>query len=155
VRRVRVRMRMRVRAGPPCAPCVYLRCTCTWRGDTRKRCRYVAVVFGGYTGYKSDDLSKIPWMVRIGKTARGGAGLDASSYYTSSNELRIDHLGAPSLLNSFLYVNSLKFEQLFKQLRPHSGTSTPAHPQTYLPAHIYLCMRAHARAHACGGCAMS
>lgn len=32
---------------------------------------HVVVRFGGFIGYKSDDLSKLPWMLKIAKTAKG------------------------------------------------------------------------------------
>lgn len=68
---------------------------------------HVVVRFGGFIGYKSDDLSKLPWMLKIAKTAAGGgAKIRPSDYYTKAKEFRIDALGTPSLLNSFLYVEA-------------------------------------------------
>ena len=64
---------------------------------------YIVVVFGGHTGYASDDLSKLLWMIRIGKTARGGRHLKEKDYFSKMNQFLIDQRGSPNLLNSFLY----------------------------------------------------
>ncbi|KAL0234586.1 hypothetical protein PCE1_001622 [Barthelona sp. PCE] len=67
---------------------------------------YVLVIFGGLSGYSSDDINKFLWMVRIG----GLDELDSlyppikeSDYYTPRGEFRVDSEGAPKLLNSLMY----------------------------------------------------
>eukprot|EP00741_Cyanophora_paradoxa_P009382 tig00000144_g9088.t1 len=62
---------------------------------------YVLVVFGGLTGYASDDINKFLWMVRIG----GGVFpvIKESDYLTSQGEFRVDRDGTPAMLNSLMY----------------------------------------------------
>lgn len=62
---------------------------------------YVLVVFGGLTGYASDDINKFLWMVRIG----GGVypHIKEPDYYTPSGEFRVDKQGSPRLLNCLMY----------------------------------------------------
>ncbi|WAR17562.1 STT3A-like protein [Mya arenaria] len=43
---------------------------------------YVLVIFGGLTGYSSDDINKFLWMVRIGGSTDRGAHIKESDYYT-------------------------------------------------------------------------
>jgi dolichyl-diphosphooligosaccharide--protein glycosyltransferase len=64
---------------------------------------YVLVIFGGLTGYASDDINKFLWMVRIGGSTDTGAHIKEHDYYTSSGEFRIDKEGAPALLNCMMY----------------------------------------------------
>ncbi|KAI3922890.1 hypothetical protein MKW98_007021 [Papaver atlanticum] len=61
---------------------------------------YVLVVFGGVTGYSSDDINKFLWMVRIG----GGVyPVIKESDYLVNGEYRIDQGAAPKMLNSLMY----------------------------------------------------
>ncbi|KAL8159876.1 hypothetical protein V2J09_001413 [Rumex salicifolius] len=61
---------------------------------------YVLVVFGGVTGYSSDDINKFLWMVRIG----GGVfPVIKEPDYLVNGEYRVDKGAAPKMLNSFMY----------------------------------------------------
>ncbi|XP_069106727.1 dolichyl-diphosphooligosaccharide--protein glycosyltransferase subunit STT3A isoform X2 [Argopecten irradians] len=64
---------------------------------------YVLVIFGGLTGYSSDDINKFLWMVRIGGSTDRGAHIKESDYYTPQGEFRIDKDGSPTLLNCLMY----------------------------------------------------
>ncbi|KAF0290766.1 Dolichyl-diphosphooligosaccharide--protein glycosyltransferase subunit STT3A [Amphibalanus amphitrite] len=64
---------------------------------------YVLVIFGGFTGYSSDDIAKFLWMVRIGGSTDRGAHIHEKDYYTPSGEFRIDAQGSPTMLNSLMY----------------------------------------------------
>ncbi|EFJ19648.1 oligosaccharyltransferase subunit STT3 [Selaginella moellendorffii] len=61
---------------------------------------YVLVVFGGVTGYSSDDINKFLWMVRIG----GGVfPVIKESDYLNNGEYRIDAAAAPKMLECLMY----------------------------------------------------
>ncbi|EPS67017.1 hypothetical protein M569_07758, partial [Genlisea aurea] len=61
---------------------------------------YVLVVFGGVTGYSSDDINKFLWMVRIG----GGVyPVIKESDYLVNGEFRVDRGGSPKMLNCLMY----------------------------------------------------
>lgn len=65
---------------------------------------YVLVIFGGLTGYSSDDINKFLWMVRIGGSTDRGAHIKESDYYApQSGDFRIDREGSPTLLNCLMY----------------------------------------------------
>lgn len=64
---------------------------------------YVLVIFGGLTGYSSDDINKFLWMVRIGGSTDKGAHIKEHDYYTPSGEFRVDKEGSPTLLNCLMY----------------------------------------------------
>ncbi|XP_046560987.1 dolichyl-diphosphooligosaccharide--protein glycosyltransferase subunit STT3A [Haliotis rubra] len=64
---------------------------------------YVLVIFGGLTGYSSDDINKFLWMVRIGGSTDRGQHIKESDYYTSRGEFRVDKEGSPILLNCLMY----------------------------------------------------
>lgn len=64
---------------------------------------YVLVIFGGLTGYSSDDINKFLWMVRIGGSTEKGKHIHESDYYSPSGEFRVDKEGAPALLNCLMY----------------------------------------------------
>jgi len=64
---------------------------------------YVLVIFGGLTGYSSDDINKFLWMVRIGGSTPEGADIKESDYYTPSGEFRIDSEGSNKMLNCLMY----------------------------------------------------
>ncbi|XP_076349853.1 catalytic subunit 3A of the oligosaccharyltransferase complex isoform X2 [Tachypleus tridentatus] len=64
---------------------------------------YVLVIFGGLTGYSSDDINKFLWMVRIGGSTDRGRHIKEHDYYTPSGEFRIDREGSPILLNCLMY----------------------------------------------------
>lgn len=64
---------------------------------------YVLVIFGGLTGYASDDINKFLWMVRIGGSTDTGKHIKEHDYYTPTGEFRIDKEGSPTLLNCLMY----------------------------------------------------
>lgn len=64
---------------------------------------YVLVIFGGLTGYSSDDINKFLWMVRIGGSTDRGKHIKENDYYTPSGEFRIDKDGSETLLKSLMY----------------------------------------------------
>ncbi|XP_026471674.1 dolichyl-diphosphooligosaccharide--protein glycosyltransferase subunit STT3A isoform X1 [Ctenocephalides felis] len=64
---------------------------------------YVLVIFGGLTGYSSDDINKFLWMVRIGGSTDRGAHIKEWDYYSPSGEFRVDREGSQTLLNSLMY----------------------------------------------------
>jgi len=64
---------------------------------------YVLVIFGGLTGYSSDDINKFLWMVRIGGSTDRGAHIKEMDYYTPQGEFRVDKEGSPTLLNCLMY----------------------------------------------------
>ncbi|XP_076065049.1 catalytic subunit 3A of the oligosaccharyltransferase complex [Oratosquilla oratoria] len=64
---------------------------------------YVLVIFGGLTGYSSDDINKFLWMVRIGGSTEKGAHIKEHDYYTPAGEFRVDKEGSPTLHNCLMY----------------------------------------------------
>ncbi|KAG8388487.1 hypothetical protein BUALT_Bualt02G0130800 [Buddleja alternifolia] len=61
---------------------------------------YVLVVFGGVSGYSSDDINKFLWMVRIG----GGVfPVIKEPDYLVNGEYRVDKGAAPKMLNCLMY----------------------------------------------------
>lgn len=64
---------------------------------------YVLVIFGGLTGYSSDDINKFLWMLRIGASTDRGKHIKETDYYTQSGEFRVDKEGSPVLLNCLMY----------------------------------------------------
>lgn len=64
---------------------------------------YVLVIFGGVTGYSSDDINKFLWMVRIGGSTDRGAHINERDYYASSGDFRVDKEGSSTLLNCLMY----------------------------------------------------
>ncbi|KAF7030477.1 hypothetical protein CFC21_042014 [Triticum aestivum] len=62
--------------------------------------KYVLVVFGGLSGYPSDDINKFLWMVRIG----GGEfpHIKEQDYLRDGN-YRVDAQGTPTMLNCLMY----------------------------------------------------
>merc|ERR1719186_372718 len=64
---------------------------------------YVLVIFGGLTGYSSDDINKFLWMVRIGGSTPEGEHIKEWDYYTPSGEFRVDGEGSSTLLNCMMY----------------------------------------------------
>jgi dolichyl-diphosphooligosaccharide--protein glycosyltransferase len=59
---------------------------------------YVLVVFGGLTGYSSDDINKFLWMTRIGASAY--PQVKEADYLSSRGDFRVDHEASPALLES-------------------------------------------------------
>jgi len=62
---------------------------------------YVLVLFGGLTGYASDDINKFLWMVRIAGST--DPNIKEPDYFTKSGEFRVDSQGSPVLLNCLMY----------------------------------------------------
>lgn len=67
---------------------------------------YVLIIFGGLTGYSSDDINKFLWMVRIGGSTDRGSHIKETDYYTSNGEFRVDKEGSKTLLNCLMYKMS-------------------------------------------------
>jgi dolichyl-diphosphooligosaccharide--protein glycosyltransferase len=62
---------------------------------------YVLVIFGGLTGYASDDINKFLWMVRIAGST--DPNIKEVDYFTKNGEFRVDAEGSPVLLNCLMY----------------------------------------------------
>ncbi len=62
---------------------------------------YVLFIFGGLTGYASDDINKFLWMVRIAGST--DPNVRESDYFTKRGEFRVDAEGSPVLLNCLMY----------------------------------------------------
>jgi len=62
---------------------------------------YVLIIFGGLTGYASDDINKFLWMVRIAGST--DPTVVEKDYFTKSGEFKIDSDGSPVLLNCLMY----------------------------------------------------
>jgi len=62
---------------------------------------YILVLFGGLTGYASDDINKFLWMVRIGGST--DSKIKEKDYYTPQGEFKIDKDGSPLMLNCLMY----------------------------------------------------
>ena len=64
---------------------------------------YVLVIFGGISGYSSDDINKFLWMIRIGGSTPEGAHISETDYYSPSGEYRVDKDASSAMLNSLMY----------------------------------------------------
>jgi dolichyl-diphosphooligosaccharide--protein glycosyltransferase len=64
---------------------------------------YVLVIFGGVTGYSSDDINKFLWMVRIGGSTPEGAHIKESDYFTKNGEYRVDKEASSTMKNCLMY----------------------------------------------------
>ncbi|KAL0250951.1 hypothetical protein GEMRC1_000165 [Eukaryota sp. GEM-RC1] len=62
---------------------------------------YILVLFGGLSGFASDDVNKFLWMVRIGGGEFGD--IKESDYLTERGEYRVDKEAPPAMFNSLLY----------------------------------------------------
>jgi len=81
---------------------------------------YVLIIFGGLTGYSSDDINKFLWMVRIG----GGVfpEIVEKDYFTASGDFRVDRSGSKVLLNSLMYkLCYYRFGQVMTEYGKPSG----------------------------------
>ncbi|KAK9888435.1 hypothetical protein WA026_000683 [Henosepilachna vigintioctopunctata] len=77
---------------------------------------YVLVIFGGLTGYSSDDINKFLWMVRIGGSTERGAHIKEWDFYSSNGEFKINKEGSPTLLNCLMYkMCYYRFGQLYTE----------------------------------------
>lgn len=83
---------------------------------------YVLVIFGGLTGYSSDDLNKFLWMVRIAGSTEKGKSISEWDYYNPAGEFRVDKEGTPTLLNSLMYkMCYYQFGQVYTEGGKPSG----------------------------------
>ena len=74
---------------------------------------YVLLIFGGVTGYSSDDINKVLWPVRIGSGVYPNDMPSERDYYSSQGQFDIGPGGAPALLNCVAYkLCYYKFGQL-------------------------------------------
>merc|ERR1711871_1908309 len=64
---------------------------------------YVLVIFGGLTGYSSDDINKFLWPVRIGSGVYPDDMPGERDFYSASGQFDIGPGGAPALLNCVAY----------------------------------------------------
>lgn len=62
---------------------------------------YVLVIFGGITGYASDDINKFLWMVRIAGSV--DPSINEIDYFSKRGEYRIDTEGSARFLNCLMY----------------------------------------------------
>jgi dolichyl-diphosphooligosaccharide--protein glycosyltransferase len=77
---------------------------------------YVLVIFGGLTGYSSDDINKFLWMVRIGGSTDRGSHIKEQDYYSSNGEFRVDREGSPNMLNCLMYkMCYYRFGQMYTE----------------------------------------
>ncbi|XP_043473491.1 dolichyl-diphosphooligosaccharide--protein glycosyltransferase subunit STT3A [Leptopilina heterotoma] len=83
---------------------------------------YVLVIFGGLTGYSSDDLNKFLWMVRIAGSTEKGKSISEWDYYNPAGEFRVDKEGTPTLLNCLMYkMCYYRFGQVYTEGGKPSG----------------------------------
>eukprot|EP00731_Ephydatia_muelleri_P011014 Em0005g1600a len=83
---------------------------------------YVLVIFGGLTGYASDDINKFLWMVRIGGSTDKGSHIKEADYFTPQGEFRVDREGSPVLLNCLMYkMCYYRFGQVYTEQGKPSG----------------------------------
>ncbi|XP_065194115.1 dolichyl-diphosphooligosaccharide--protein glycosyltransferase subunit STT3A-like [Sycon ciliatum] len=83
---------------------------------------YVLVIFGGLTGYASDDINKFLWMVRIGGSTDRGSHIKEMDYYTPTGEFRVDKEGSPTLLNCLMYkLCYYRFGQVYTEQGKPTG----------------------------------
>jgi dolichyl-diphosphooligosaccharide---protein glycosyltransferase len=81
---------------------------------------YALVIFGGVTGYSSDDINKFLWMVRIGGSVY--PDVKESDYLTNRGEYRIDKEGSQTMLNSLMYKMSYyRFGEMMTQYGMPTG----------------------------------
>jgi len=64
---------------------------------------YVLVIFGGLSGYSSDDINKFLWMIRIGGSTPEGAHIKEKDYYTNTGEYKVDKDAAKAMRESLMY----------------------------------------------------
>jgi dolichyl-diphosphooligosaccharide--protein glycosyltransferase len=63
---------------------------------------YVLVIFGGVTGYSSDDINKLLWPIRIGSGIYKDIPTE-KDYMSKQGSFDIGPDGSPTLLNSLAY----------------------------------------------------
>eukprot|EP01089_Gocevia_fonbrunei_P021805 TRINITY_DN85_c0_g1_i1.p1 TRINITY_DN85_c0_g1~~TRINITY_DN85_c0_g1_i1.p1 ORF type:complete len:710 (+),score=129.82 TRINITY_DN85_c0_g1_i1:105-2234(+) len=62
---------------------------------------YVLVIFGGLTGYSSDDINKFLWMVRIAGST--DPSIQEADYYSKDKQFVIDSNASEKMLNCLMY----------------------------------------------------
>merc|ERR1719422_1222715 len=83
---------------------------------------YVLVIFGGLTGYSSDDINKFLWMVRIGGSTPEGEQIKEHDYYTPNGEFRVDSEGSQTLQNCLMYkMCYYRFGQVYTEQGKPTG----------------------------------
>jgi len=81
---------------------------------------YVLIIFGGMTGYASDDINKFLWMVRIAGST--DPNVKEADYFTKQGEFRVDSAGSPVLLNCLMYkLCYWRFGQVYTEPQRPSG----------------------------------
>lgn len=74
---------------------------------------YVLVIFGGMTGYGSDDINKFLWMVRIANSCDPKI---QEKDYENNGEYRIDAQATPTMLNSLMYsLSYYNFDKVYTE----------------------------------------
>eukprot|EP00600_Ochromonadales_sp_CCMP1393_P000988 CAMPEP_0174980286 /NCGR_PEP_ID=MMETSP0004_2-20121128/15269_1 /TAXON_ID=420556 /ORGANISM="Ochromonas sp., Strain CCMP1393" /LENGTH=915 /DNA_ID=CAMNT_0016231941 /DNA_START=125 /DNA_END=2872 /DNA_ORIENTATION=- len=64
---------------------------------------YVLVIFGGLTGYSSDDINKFLWPVRIGSGVYPNDMPNERDFYSAQGQFDVGPQGSPKLLNCVAY----------------------------------------------------
>jgi len=81
---------------------------------------YVLVIFGGLTGYSSDDINKFLWMVRIGGSTN--PDIHENDYFNNRGEFRVDSGGSHTMLNCLMYkLCYYRFGQVYTERNQPSG----------------------------------
>mmetsp|Transcript_24276 Transcript_24276/g.36414 ORF Transcript_24276/g.36414 Transcript_24276/m.36414 type:complete len:729 (+) Transcript_24276:123-2309(+) len=62
---------------------------------------FIFVIFGGVIGYASDDLNKLPWMLRLGNERF--PQIKEQDYRSIDGSIRVDEYGTSKLSSSLLY----------------------------------------------------
>ena len=62
---------------------------------------YILVLFGGLTGYSSDDINKFLWMVRIGGSC--DSSIKEADYYSKEGQYVVDGSASHKMLNCLMY----------------------------------------------------
>ena len=83
---------------------------------------YVLVIFGGLTGYSSDDINKFLWPVRIGSGVYPNDMPNERDFIASNGNFDIGPQGAPALLNCVAYkLCYYRFGQMHTDYSKPSG----------------------------------
>jgi len=83
---------------------------------------YVLVIFGGLTGYSSDDINKFLWPVRIGSGVFPNDMPHERDFYTANGNFDVGVGGSPTLLNCVAYkLCYYKFGQMHTEYGKPAG----------------------------------
>lgn len=75
---------------------------------------YVLVIFGGLTGYSSDDINKFLWMVRIAGST--DPRIQEADYFSKDRQYVVDSNASPKMLNCLMYkLSYYKFGLVFTE----------------------------------------